>query len=83
MTRSIVISILLAVLLLAACSSPANPTSTIEVVGTQVSVSGGSYTDVSVAELQTTLANKDFKFINVHIPFEGSIAKTDIAIPYD
>jgi rhodanese-related sulfurtransferase len=83
MRRSAVISILLAVVLLAACSSPTNPTSTVEVVGTPVLVSGGSYTDVSVPELQTMLANKDFTFINVHIPFEGSIPKTDIAIPYD
>jgi rhodanese-related sulfurtransferase len=83
MTRYTVISILLAVLLLAACSSPANPTSTVEAVGTQVSVSGGSYTDVSVLELQTMLVNKDFTFVNVHIPFEGNIAKTDLSIPYD
>ena len=44
---------------------------------------GGSYTDVSVAELQTMEANKDFTFINVHIPFEGNIAETDLSIPYD
>jgi rhodanese-related sulfurtransferase len=56
----------------------------VEVVGKQVAVDGGgSYTDVSVAELQTMLANKDFTFINVHIPFEGNIAGTDLSIPYD
>ena len=43
----------------------------------------GSYTDVSVAELQTMLANKDFTFVNVHIPFEGNTAQTDLSIPYD
>ena len=52
-------------------------------MGQKVSVDGGSYTDVSVSELQTMLANKDFTFVNVHIPFEGNIAKTDISIPYD
>ncbi len=83
MIRPTMISILFAVLLLAACSSPATPISTVEVIGKQVLVAGGSYTDVSVAELQTMLVNKDFEFINVHIPFEGSIAKTDIAIRYD
>lgn len=83
MTRTAVISILLVVLLLTACSNSATPLATVEVVGKQVSVSGGSYTDVSVAELQTMLANKDFTFINVHIPFEGNIARTDLSIPYD
>jgi rhodanese-related sulfurtransferase len=52
-------------------------------VGQKVSVDGGSYTEVSVSELQTMLASKDFTFVNVHIPFEGNIAKTDQSIPYD
>jgi rhodanese-related sulfurtransferase len=33
--------------------------------------------------LQAMLINKDFTFVNVHIPFEGNIAKTDKSIPYD
>jgi rhodanese-related sulfurtransferase len=69
--------------LLTACNSTASPITAVGVVGTQVSVSGGTYTDVSVAELQTMLANKDFIFINVHIPFEGNIPGTDRSIPYD
>ena len=76
------ISLILAVILLTACSA-ATIQPTVEVVGQTISVEGGSYTDVSVAELQTMLANKDFTFVNVHIPFEGDIAKTDLSIPYD
>jgi rhodanese-related sulfurtransferase len=29
------------------------------------------------------LKSKDFVFINVHIPFAGDIAQTDLSIPYD
>lgn len=46
-------------------------------------VSGGKYTDVSVAELQTMLDEKDFVFVNVHIPFEGDIPNTDLFVPFD
>ena len=82
MTRSKLVSMLIVLLLLAACNgTPTQPAA--EVIGKQVSVYGGAYTDVSVAELQTMLANKDFTFVNVHIPFEGDIAGTDLSIPYD
>lgn len=55
----------------------------VEVKGSKVEVPGGSYTDVSVAELQTMLKNKDFIFVNVHIPFAGDIPNTDLTIRYD
>jgi len=42
-----------------------------------------AYKDVSVTELQTMLANKDFPLINVHVPFEGDLPGTDFSIPYD
>ena len=51
--------------------------------GEVVSVAGGSYKDVSATELAKMLKNKDFVFINVHIPFAGNIAGTDLSIPYD
>ncbi|OGO65148.1 MAG: hypothetical protein A2029_16930 [Chloroflexi bacterium RBG_19FT_COMBO_47_9] len=83
MTRSVLGSMFVVVLLLAACSNAATSQPTADVVGKQVMVDGGSYTDVSVAELQAMLENKDFTFINVHIPFDGDIAGTDLSIPYD
>jgi rhodanese-related sulfurtransferase len=83
MTRSIVIFLLLFASLLPACKNAATPTPAGEVTGKQISVAGGAYTDVSVDELQTMLANKDFTFVNVHIPFEGNIANTDISIAYN
>lgn len=65
--------------LLAACGSAAASTG----LGQEVSVAGGEYTDISVAELQTMLQDKDFLFVNVHIPFEGDIPNTDLSIPFD
>jgi rhodanese-related sulfurtransferase len=73
-------------LLQAACGSvPAAQTEAapMEIKGEKVTVPGGSYTDASVAELQAMLKKKDFTFVNVHIPFEGDIAGTDLSIPYN
>lgn len=83
MKRFIVIWLILAAGLVAACTSSTSTQPAVEVVGQKVSVDGGSYTDVSVTELQTMLVNKDFTFVNVHIPFEGNIAQTDVSIAYD
>ncbi len=55
----------------------------IEAAGEKITVDGGSYTNVNADELHTMLKNKDFVFINVHIPFEGDIADTDLSVPYD
>ena len=41
------------------------------------------YTDIDSNQLKTILADKDFFFVNVHIPYEGAIEKTDGFIPYD
>lgn len=72
------ILVLLSAVILAACQSQSA-----DVTGETVTVTGGSYTRISPDELNTMLANKDFVFINVHIPFEGNIANTDLSIPYD
>jgi rhodanese-related sulfurtransferase len=47
------------------------------------SASERGYTDISVAELNEMLENKDFTMVNVHIPFEGDLPQTDLSIPYD
>ncbi|MBI3158122.1 MAG: rhodanese-like domain-containing protein [Chloroflexi bacterium] len=72
--------VVMVLLTLAACASQPPTEGT---VGTPIEVAGGSYTDISVEELQTMLGNKDFVFVNVHIPFEGDIADTDLSIPYN
>ncbi|MGB2910913.1 MAG: hypothetical protein WBB55_10055, partial [Anaerolineales bacterium] len=83
MKRIFIITLVMGAILLAACGGSTAPAASSEVVGKKISVSGGEYTDVSVAELQTMLENKDFTFVNVHIPFEGDIPNTDLTIPFD
>ena len=34
-------------------------------------------------QLEAMLRNKDFLFVNVHIPYAGEIENTDVFIPYD
>ena len=74
------IFVLLSVLVfvLAACQSKA-----VDVVGEKVNVEGGAYNNINAEELASKLKDKDFVFVNVHIPFEGNIADTDLSIPYD
>jgi rhodanese-related sulfurtransferase len=50
---------------------------------TRVPVPGGAYTNVMSPLFRQMLESKDFFFVNVHIPYEGEIAKTDAHIPYD
>src|SRR3990167_5062871 len=42
-----------------------------------------TYKNISPLELNSQLKTKDFLFVNVHIPYEGEIEKTDLFIPYD
>ena len=53
------------------------------VTGETVTTDGGSYQSLTTLELHTMLKDKDFVFVNVHIPFAGNIADTDLSIPYD
>ena len=68
--------LLLGVMLLVSCQSES-------VTGETVTAVGGSYQNITSDELNAMLKNKDFVFINVHIPFAGNIANTDLSIPYD
>lgn len=78
MKKMVVFIVVIGSLLLAACQTqqPA-PTN----VGSSAPI--GSYSNIDVDELNDMLKNKDFVFVNVHIPFEGNIVATDLSIPYD
>lgn len=71
-----IVLLILFVILLAGCQSK-------PVSGETISVTGGSYQNVTAKELNTMLKSKDFLFVNVHIPFAGNIAGTDLSIAYD
>jgi rhodanese-related sulfurtransferase len=43
----------------------------------------GPFTLITTEQLRTMLENKDFVFVNVHIPYEGEIPQTDVFAPYD
>jgi rhodanese-related sulfurtransferase len=42
-----------------------------------------TFKNVTSQQLYSMLASKDFFFVNVHIPYEGEVEKTDAFIPYD
>jgi rhodanese-related sulfurtransferase len=67
---------LLGIFILASCQSK-------PVTGETITSEGGSYQNIAPDELNSMLKDKDFTFINVHIPFAGNIAGTDLSIPYD
>ena len=85
MKRTILFILITGSVLLAACSNAAAPTeaSIVEPQGQKVAVEGGTYTDLSVTELQAMMENKDFTFVNVHIPYAGDIPNTDLLIPFN
>jgi rhodanese-related sulfurtransferase len=68
--------------MLTRCSSSTVPSQNPALAET-ASVASSAYRNVSVPEFQKMLENKDFFFVNVHVPFEGNIAGTDASIPFD
>lgn len=85
MKRTILFILIAGSVLLAACSNAETPTEVVnkETGGQKVAVESGTYTDISVTELQAMMENKDFTFVNVHIPFAGDIPDTDLSIPFN
>ncbi len=48
-----------------------------------IETAGGSYNQVDPAQLQSMLSRKGSLFVNVHVPYEGEINRTDLFIPFD
>ena len=79
MNKVLIIVLVFGTIIIAACSASTDSSS----VGQEVSVNGGTYTNITVPELESMLEEKDFTFVNVHIPFEGDIPNTDFFIQFD
>ena len=77
MKQILLISLFLLVTL-TACQSSVE-----EIMGKEITTASGYYQDITPAELDAMLSNKDLFLVNVHIPFAGNIADTDLSIPYD
>lgn len=69
-------------LTVAACGSSTSDTLENTAVR-QPSKNSAGYTDINVEQLEDMLEEKDFAFINVHIPYAGDIPQTDFSIPFD
>jgi rhodanese-related sulfurtransferase len=76
-----VLSLLLAVAaLVSACAAAPAP----QPSPVSATASSGAVTPLTPAQLEQMLAGpKDFTLVNVHVPYAGELAKTDLAIPYD
>ena len=83
MIRKRLPAMLLLIGLLAACGGQSPRPVATSAPAAKVEVEGGSYTNVPPQQLAEMLKNKDFFFVNVHIPYEGEIEPTDAQIPYD
>lgn len=77
MKQILLISLFLLVTL-TACQSSVE-----EITGKEVTTVDGSYKNITPVDLDTMLKNTDLILVNVHTPFAGNIADTDLSIPYD
>jgi len=69
--------------LLALLVTACNQTTPEATAVSQPAQNSDGYTDINVEQLAKMLQEKDFTFVNVHIPYEGDIAQTDLSIPFD
>lgn len=83
MIRKRLPAMLLLISLLAACGGQSPTPTATSAPAAKVPVEGGTITNITPAQLAEMLKQKDFFFVNVHIPYEGEIEPTDAEIPYD
>lgn len=81
MFRKIMFPLIIAVLL-SSCSYLQNLTLDNFFGDNKESIDKG-YEMISVEELESVMNEEEIALINVHIPLEGNISETDLAIPFD
>ncbi len=70
---------LIAVITFGACAGG----SSVPVEGKEVQVNGAYYVDINPTQLNSILHIKDSPLVNVHIPYEGGIPRTDLFVLYN
>ena len=75
--RRIILLAIVAALAISACAAPGSDQVS------QPPAQPAQVTKIDADQLATMLQNKDFAFVNVHIPYAGEIANTDLQIPYN
>jgi rhodanese-related sulfurtransferase len=78
--KKLAVILMIATLALVACDAGESR----EAIGDAARVQNkDSYTDITVSQLESMMAAKDFTLVNVHIPYEGEIPQTDLFVPFD
>ncbi len=54
-----------------------------EDAGRRISVPGGSYTRVRPSGFEALTREEGVTLVNTHIPFQGKLPRTDLAVPYN
>ena len=73
------IALVLVAILLIGCSQPRSD----EIGGPARVKNADGYYDINPQQLAGMLEDKDFVLVNVHVPYAGDIAGTDLSIPFD
>jgi rhodanese-related sulfurtransferase len=80
LTKKLLIILIVAAVALVACGSADSSDGT---QSSDLKRNKDGYVDISVSQLDTMLADKNFVLVNVHVPYEGEIPQTDLFIPFD
>lgn len=84
--RPIILGLLALIILLIAGCGAADTSTASHSAPTDIFVlpkNAAGYVDITVEQLKSALAIKNFSLINTHIPYEGELPQTDAFIPYN